>query len=422
MRDLFCSLDVGSRAIRMVAGERVDGPRNIRIIGAAEVAAEGIRRGTVTSMEDAVACIGQASEQLERMIGGAFRSVWVSIGGPTISTRSSRGVVAVARTDGEVQEGDIERALEAARAGATPPNFEVLHIIPRSYSLDHQTGIRDPIGMTGARLEVDASIIQALSTHIRNLTKSIFQSGLEVDDLVLGILATAEAVTTPRQRELGVAVVNIGATTTSLVVQEEGDVIHLTVIPVGAEHITSDIAIGLRISLDQAEKLKLAFGTAAARGVRKQEEIELSAIGESAPGGVESAEPQRASRKYVAEIIEARAEEIFELVDRELTAAGRSGSLPAGVVLVGGGAKLPGIAEVAKRKLRLPVEIGKPVGVDSVVERAFDPAFATAVGLVVWGASAGVTSGRKRSFVQTMFRPLNTIVDRTRQFVRGVFS
>lgn len=414
MRDLICSLDVGSRTVRMVAGERVDGPRAIRIIGASEVAAEGVRRGTVTSMEDAVACIAAASEQLERMIGGPFRSVWVSVSGPSISTRGSRGVVAVARTDGEVQEGDIERALEAARAGATPPNFEVLHIIPRSYTLDHQTGIRDPIGMTGARLEVDASIIQALSTHIRNLTKSIFQSGLEVDDLVLGILATAEAVTTPRQRELGVAVVNIGATTTSLVVQEEGDVIHLAVLPVGAEHITSDIAIGLRISLDQAERLKLAFGTAAARGVKKQEEIDV----EEVAGG----EPHRASRKYVAEIIEARIEEIFELVDRELTTAGRSGSLPAGVMLVGGGAKLPGIADVAKRKLRLPVEIGKPVGVDSVVERAFDPAFATAVGLINWGASASATGGRKRSFVQTMFRPLNTIVDRTRSFVRGVFS
>lgn len=414
MKDLICGLDVGSRTVRMVAGERVDGPRSLRIIGASEVAAEGVRRGTVTSMEDAVACIAAASEQLERMIGGPVPSVWVSVSGPSIATRGSRGVVAVARTDGEVQEGDIERALEAARAGATPPNFEVLHIIPRSYTLDHQTGIRDPIGMTGSRLEVDASIIQALSTHIRNLTKSIFQSGLEVDDLVLGILATAEAVTTPRQRELGVAVVNIGATTTSLVVQEEGDVIHLAVLPVGAEHITSDIAIGLRISLDQAERLKLAFGTAAARGVKKQEEID---VGEVAGG-----EPHRASRKYIAEIIEARIEEIFELVDRELTTAGRSGSLPAGVILVGGGAKLPGITDVAKRKLRLPVEIGKPVGVDSVVERAFDPAFATAVGLITWGASASATGGRKRSLVQTMFRPLNTIVDRTRSFVRGVFS
>ncbi len=413
MRDLICGLDVGSRSIRMIAGELVDSPRNIRIIGAAEVAADGIRRGTVTSMEDAVACIGQASEQLERMIGDGVRSVWVSVSGPYVSTRGSRGVVAVARTDGEVQAGDIERALEAARAGATPPNFEVLHIIPRSYVLDHQSGVRDPIGMTGARLEVEASIIQALSTHIRNLTKSIFQSGLEVDDLVLGILATAEAVTTPRQRELGVAVVNIGATTTSLVVEEDGDVIHLAVIPVGAEHITSDIAIGLRISLDHAERLKLAVGTAATRGVKKQEEVDLSE---------EADEPHRVSRKYVAEIIEARTEEIFELVDRELTTAGRSGSLPAGVILVGGGAKLPGVTDVAKRKLRLPVEIGKPVGVDSVVERAFDPTFATAVGLIVWGASAGTTTGRKHSFVQTMFRPLNTLVDRTRHFVRGVFS
>ncbi|MDO8599270.1 MAG: cell division protein FtsA [bacterium] len=429
MRDVICGIDVGSRAIRMVAAEFVDGPRNIRIIGAAEVPAEGVRRGTITSMEDAVAGITSASEQLERMIGGPVSSAWVSVSGPYVTTRLSRGVVAVARTDGEVQEGDVERALEAARAGSTPPNFEVLHIIPRSYALDHQNGVRDPIGMTGSRLEVEASIIQGLSSHIRNLTKAIFQSGLEIDDLVLGILATTEAVTTPRQRELGVAVVNIGATTTSLVVEEEGDVVHLAVIPIGAEHITSDIAIGLRISLDQAERLKLAVGVAQARGVKKQEEIDLSAFDASpasgrgsTEGGEGTSESQRVSRKYIAEIIEARTEEIFELVDRELTAAGKSGSLPAGCVLVGGGARLPGVVEVAKRKLRLPVVVGKPSGVDSVVERAFDPTFATAVGLAMWGASAGSGGGRKRSMVQTVFRPLNTIVDRTKQFVRNVFS
>ena len=424
MRDVICGIDIGSRAVRMVAAERVDGPRAIRVIGAAEVPVDGVRRGMITSMEDAVAGVASASEQLERMIGGPVSSAWVSVSGPYVTTRSSRGVVAVARTDGEVQEGDVERALEAARAGATPPNFEVLHIIPRVYALDHQNGIRDPIGMTGARLEVDASIIQGLSSHIRNLTKAIFQSGLEIDDLVLGILATAEAVTTPRQRELGVVVVNIGATTTSLVVEEEGDVVHLAVLPVGAEHVTSDIAIGLRISLDAAERLKLAVGVAQSRGMKKQEEVDLAAFGGSAEGDgeAEDAASQRVSRKYIAEIIEARTEEIFELVDRELTTAGKSGSLPAGCVLVGGGARLPGVVEVAKRKLRLPVVVGKPSGVDSVVERAFDPTFATAVGLVVWGASAGEGSGRKRSLVHTMFRPLNTIVDRTKQFVRGVFS
>ncbi|MDO8425072.1 MAG: cell division protein FtsA [bacterium] len=414
MRELICGIDVGSRVVRAVAGEFVEDGRGVRLIGAAEAPAEGVRRGTITSMEDAVASITAAIEQLERMSGSPVRRAWVSVSGPYVTTRSSRGVVAVARTDGEVQDGDVERALEAARAGATPPNFEVLHIIPRAYVLDHQDGIRDPIGMTGARLEVDASIIQAVSAHIRNLTKSVYQAGLEIDDLVLGSLATAEAVTTPRQRELGVTVVNIGATTTSVVVQEEGDVVHLATIPIGGEHVTSDIAIGLRISLDQAERVKLAVGTAIADDVKKQEEIDL----EDVAGGV----PERVSRRYVAEIIEARMEEIFERVDRELTAAGCSGSLPAGVVLVGGGAKLPGIVEVARQKLRLPVCVGKPYAVDSVVERAFDPGFATATGLVIWGAAGSGGGRRKGSVVQTMFRPLNTIVDRTKHAVRGIFS
>lgn len=414
MRDLICGIDVGSRSVRCVAGERTDDSATPRIIGAVEVPAEGVRRGTITSMEDAVASIAEATEQLERMIGTGIRSAWVSVSGPFVTTRASRGVVAVARTDGEVQDGDVERALEAAKAGATPPNYEVIHIIPRAYALDHQDGIRDPIGMTGARLEVDAQIIQALSTHVRNLTKSVFQSGVEIDDLVLGILATAEAVTTTRQRELGVVVVNLGATTTSLAVIEEGDVIHLAVILIGAEHITSDIAIGLRIAIDQAEQLKLATGSANVKAVKKQEEVDL----EEVAGG----NPERVSLRYVTEIIAARIEEIFEQVDRELTAAGRSGSLPAGAVLVGGGAKLPGIVEVARQKLRLPVAIGKPHGVESVVERASDPAFATAVGLVVWGASGSDRSPRGRSLAGAMLRPLNTIVDRTRAFVRGVFS
>ncbi|MFH1430008.1 MAG: cell division protein FtsA [Candidatus Uhrbacteria bacterium] len=414
MRDLICGMDIGSRCVRLVAGELVDGPRAVRLVGAAEVPTEGVRRGTVTSMEDVVASVAAAAEQLERMIGSPVRAAWVSVGGPYVTTRSSRGVVAVARTDGEVQEGDVERVLEAARAGATPPNYEVLHIIPRVYTLDHQDGIRDPIGMTGSRLEVEAAIIQALSTHIRNLTKSVFQAGLEIDDLVLGILATAEAVTTPRQRELGVAVVNIGATTTSVVVQEEGDVVHLATIPIGAEHVTSDIAIGLRISLDQAEQVKLAIGNASSRGLKKEDDVDLEEI----TGG----DSQPASRKYIAEIINARVEEIFEQVDRELTVAGCSGSLPAGVVLVGGGAKLPGMVEVAKEKLRLPVVVGKPHAVDSVIERAFDPAFATAAGLVVWGASVGNGGRSKRSFANTFFKPLNTIVDRTRQTVRGIFT
>lgn len=414
MRDVICGLDIGSHAVRIVAGEPVEGPRSIRIIGAAEVTAEGVRRGTVTSMEDAVTSIAAAAEQLERMIGMPLRSAFVSVSGPHVATRSSRGVVAVARTDGEVQDGDVERALEAARAGATPPNYEVLHIIPRSYALDHQDGIRDPLGMTGARLEVDASIIQALSTHVRNLTKSVYQAGLEIDDLVLGILATAEAVTTPRQRELGVAVVNIGATTTSLVVEEEGDVVRLAIIPIGAEHVTSDIAIGLRVALDHAERIKIAVGTALPQSMKKQEDVDLEEI----IGG----ESEHVSRRYIAEIIAARTEEIFERIDRELTSAGRSGSLPAGVMLVGGGAKLPGIVEVAKQKLRLPVSIGRPTVVDSVIERAFDPSFATATGLVIWGAGSGGDGGRKRSLVHTVFQPLNTIVDRTKDVVRGIFS
>jgi cell division protein FtsA len=413
MRNTICGIDVGSRSVRLVVGELVDGPRGVRIVGAAEAPSVGVRRGTITSMDDAVSCVAAAAEQIERMIGNPVRSGWVGVSGPYVASRNSRGVVAVARTDGEVQDGDIERVLEAARAGATPPNFEVLHIIPHAYSLDQQEGIRDPIGMNGSRLEVDAQILQALSTHIRNLTKSVFQAGMEIDDLVLGILATAEAVTTARQRELGVAVLNIGATMTSMVVHEEGEVIHVAAIPIGAEHVTSDIAIGLRISLDHAEHVKLALGSANPKDIDKGEEVELAEYADGDEANVR--------KRYIAEIIEARTEELFERVDRELIIAGKSGSLPAGAILVGGGAKLHGIVDVARRKLRLPVAVGKAQGIDSVVERAFDPAFAMATGLVLWGAASGAGSGRRRSSAN-MFRPLNTIFDRTKHFMRNVFS
>jgi cell division protein FtsA len=271
---------------------------------------------------------------------------------------------------------------------ATPANYEILHVLPKSYTVDGQIGVRDPLGMTGIRLEVESLIIQGLSSHLRNLTKCVHRTGIEIDALVLGSLAAAEAVTNARERDLGVAVVVIGAASSSLIVYEGGDVLAVASVPVGAEHITSDIAIGLRTSLDVAEKVKVAFGSAAPKDITKKEEIDLAEFG--AP------DSETVSRKYVCEIIEARAEEICEKIDRELRKIDRSGLLPAGVVLTGGGAKLAGMTETAKRILRLPVAVGYPSGVSSITDKSSDAAFAPAVGLVLWGsqvASAGENRG-----------------------------
>jgi len=377
-QEIISGLDVGSSVIRLAVGQKTDAEEeSLHIIGAAETPAEGINRGVITSIDDSVSGITACLEKAERMSGMPIESAWVGISGGQITSLESKGVVAVSRSNGEISEDDVERSIEAARTVATPPNYEILHVIPKSFTVDGQTGIKDPIGMTGVRLEVDAQVIQGLSVQIKNLTKAVYRTGLEIEDLVLSILATSEAVLTNRQKELGVIVVNIGGSTTSLAVFEENDILHTAVIPIGSEHITSDIAIGLRISIDAAEKIKLEFGSALPAKINKREEFDV--------GEIEGGESNFISKKYVAEIIEARVEEIFEKIDSELKKIGRSGKLPAGVILTGGGAKLEGLIDLARRELRLPASLGKPVGITSAIDKINDAAFSTAIGLVLWG-------------------------------------
>jgi cell division protein FtsA len=336
-----------------------------------------VNKGNVTSIEDAVTSISRALEQAERLTGLPMGRAWVGINGTHINCQESRGVIPVARGDNEIREDDIDRAIEAARTVAVPANSEILHVLPRGFTLDGQRGIKDPVGMTGVRLEVDALIIQGQTTQIKNIAKAIHRTGIDIDDMVLSILATSDAVITAKQKDLGVAVVNIGASTTGLIVFEEGDVLHAAVLPIGAAHITSDIAIGLRTSIEVAEKAKLRYASAAPEEINKKEEINLADLG--------AVEEEIVGRRFIADIAEARVSEIFEKIDDELRKIGRSGMLPAGVVLTGGGARLHGIVEAAKKNLRLPASLGTPIGVTSVVERVNDPAMSTAIGLVIWG-------------------------------------
>ena len=360
-------------------------------------------------MEDAVSSISKALERAERMTGTAVNSAWISIAGHNILVQESRGVVGVARPDGEIREEDVNRAIEAARTVATPSNYEILHVLPKSFTVDGQQGIKDPVGMNGIRLEVDAVIIQTLSSQIKNVTKSVYRTGLEIEDLVFAPLATAESVLTQRQKELGVCVVDIGASTTSLAVFEEGDILHTAVLPIGGDHITSDIAIGLRTSLEVAERVKIALGYAVAEGVSKKDEFTLSDFG--------SSESELIKTRFIAEVIEARAEEIFEQVDDELRKIDRSGMLPVGVVLTGGTMKLPGMVEVAKRSLRLPAAIGVPVDVSSVIDEARDPAYATAVGLAVWGFAIRSVSRRK---FRLNIKGVDQVADQMRKWLKSL--
>ncbi len=386
--EIYTGLDIGSRAIRIAVGKPMpteQGKTQMHIIGAVEVESAGINKGVVADMEEAVSSVSRAIETAERVTGVPIHKAWVGISGSHMIAQESRGVVGISRPSGEIHDDDVERAIEAARAVATPTNYEIIHVIPKSFVVDGERGIKDPVGMNGIRLEVDALIIEGLTSHMKNLTKCVYRTGLDIEDMVFSILATSEAVVSPRQKELGVCVVNIGASTTGLAVFEEGDVIRTAVLPVGADHITSDIAIGLRTSIEVAEQVKVRFGSSRPQTVSKKEEMNLAEFG--------AHEAEYVGRRFIADVIEARAQEIFELVDKELATIDRSGMLPAGVVVTGGGAKLHGILETAKESLRLPSSFGTPIGVSSVLDQTNDPAMSTAIGLALWGHEIRGASG-----------------------------
>ncbi len=415
--NIITGLDIGSSAIRVAVGQltpQEGGRQGIHVIGAVEVPSEGVHKGTITSIEDAVSAISKALEQGERMVGIPLSAAWVGIAGHHVLVQESKGVVGVGRTDGEIRDDDVERALEAARTVARPTNYEILHVIPKGFTVDGQHGIKDPVGMNGIRLEVDAVIIQALSSQIKNLTKCIYRTGLDIEDLVYAPLAGAEVLATPRQKELGVCLVNLGASTTTMILFEEGDILHTAVLPIGSDHITNDIAIGLRTSLEVAEAVKVRYGHAFAEGISKKDVIDLREFGVEGEQAIEC--------RYVAEIIEARVEEICERIDAELAKADRSGLLPAGIIVTGGGVRLSGVVDVMKRVLRLPVAMGELHNVSSSLERVADPAFSTAVGLVAWGAQIREASGGRGGMgnVFAKFKSVDKASEQVRKWLRSL--
>ena len=391
--NIIAGLDIGSTEIRLVVGQHknIGEGDELQIIGAVKIPSEGINRGAVKSIEDVTSSVSACLEKAERLVGVPIDSVWVSINSPHIKCEKSRGVVAVGKSDGEISSEDVGRALEAAQALSVPPNYEILHVIPVKFTVDNQEDIKDPVGMTGVRLEVETLIIQGLTSQIKNLTKAIFRIDLDIEDLVLSPLAAAEAVIGSKQKELGAALINIGASTTSLAIFEEGELLHTAVIPIGSEHITADIAIGLRCPINLADRVKKEIGSALSDNFNKKDEIDVSDLAkeENAEGEIKTV-----NRKYLAQIIEARVEEIFEKVDQEFKNIERSGMLPGGVFLIGGGTKLANIVEVAKKCLRLPVSLGMNKNVPSIIDKVNDTEYLNALGLVIWGNNLSENSGR----------------------------
>lgn len=385
-------LDIGTQNIRVVQA-KVEDDGSLNVIGAAAVPASGMRKGVIVDIEEAVSSISAALEKVERMTGIPVTRANVSVGGNHVTCIDSKGVIAVSRADGEITDNDVVRVIDASQAISIPPNREVLHVIPKTFTLDGQVGIKDPIGMTGIRLEVETIIIHGALPFLKNLNKTITQTGVEVDHQVLSPLAAATSSLNKRQKELGVALVDLGAGTTSIAVYEENNLIHTAVLPIGAMHITNDIAIGLRCTIDTAEKVKLEYGSAEINDIDRHEQIDLNKF--------DPEETERVARTMIVEIIEARLEEIFEHITKELKKIERDGKLPAGIVLTGGGSLLPGLADYAKKHLRLPVQIGQPQELKSIIDQVQEPSFATVTGLALWdtstyseGGIAGNLSGK----------------------------
>lgn len=409
--DIIAGLDIGSTSVRLVVGQinsEMPGT-SLQIIGAVSSPTAGVSRGMVNSIEETTSSISACLEKAERIIGVPISKVFVSINDPNVKCERSKGVVAVSKSNGEISDDDVARAIEAAKALAVPVNYEILHIIPIRFGVDNQFDVKDPIGMSGIRLEVETLIVHCLSTQKNNLTKAIYRTGLEIDDLMLAPLAAAEAVLSPKQKELGVVLINMGSNTTSLAVYEERNLIHAAVLPLGSEYITNDIALGLRCPINLAERIKLEYGSTLPESFHKDDEVDVSQLAEEEEINDDI---NVISRRYVAEIIEARVEEILEKIDNELKKIDRSGMLPAGAVFTGAGAQLTGLIDTAKNKLRLPASVGSAKNVSAVIDKVRHPEFLTALGLVVAGMNQDFANSSS-----TMKFNLNNAWGKTKNFV-----
>ena len=369
-------LDVGTSKVAALVGEMVGG-QNLDVVGLGVAESKGIRRGVVVNLEAAVDSIKKAIEEAELMAGVEIDSVYLGLSGPHIKGFNSRGVVAVAGKNREISREDVRRAIDAAKAVALPSGREILHVLPQDFVVDEQDGIADPVGMTGARLEVNVHIVTGNASSIQNLVACVNRAGVSVVDTVLEHLAASEAVLTPDEKDLGVTLVDIGGGTTDVAIFERGSLWHTGVIAVGGDHFTNDIAVGLRTPVPEAEKIKRKCGCALSAMVDDEETIEVASVG--------GRRPRVMARRILAEILQPRAEEVFNLVWDEIRRAGCEKSLNSGIVLTGGAALLDGVPEVAEQIFDLPIRRGCPTELGGLADHINSPVFATAAGLLRYG-------------------------------------
>ncbi len=373
---MLVGIDVGTTKVCALIGEfNRDG--SLTIVGKGAVPSTGIKRGLVNNIEQTVHSIGEAIEHAERLSGYKIDRAFVGVAGQQVESQNSRGAVAVSGHSREVSREDINRATEVARAISIPSNREVLHVIPRGFIVDGQEGVKDPLGMSAIRLEIETHIVTGSATAVQNLRKCVEAAGVKIDELVVSALASGETVVSETERDLGVAVADMGAGTIDLALFVDGSPFHTAVLPVGGANVTNDVAIGLKTSLQVAEELKVRHGTCDLGSLDDDETISVSVLGEPAGRSV--------SRLDVCRIIEARMRETFELLKAEMDNAGR-GMLPAGLVLTGGAAQLAGAAELGREVLEMPVRVAAPSNVGGLVDNLLTPAYSTSIGLLLWGA------------------------------------
>jgi cell division protein FtsA len=394
---IIVGVDIGTSKIITVIAKIDD---VVNVLGVSEVKSAGIKKGQIVNIEEAVVAINTSIEAAERMAGVSVSRVIASIGGSNIESQNSHGVVAVARPEGEITPSDVSRVIDAAKAVSLPSTREIIHVLPRSFTVDGQEGVKDPVGMTGTRLEVETHIVSAGSPAVKNLEKAFSQVGVDVEGMVFSGYSSGLAVLSETEKELGVVLVDIGAGTTDISIYIDGSVSYSSVLPIGARHITNDLAIGLRISLESAEKVKLFLSKPVkkiltyvdeanpenTKDKRPTDEVDLGSL------GLPEQLSKVSQKTLVDGIIRPRLNEIFTMVGLEIKKSGFGGQTPSGMVITGGGARTIGSVESAKRMLAMPVRIGEPQDIKGIIDEIQDTAYAAVVGLTIYGALHGIES------------------------------
>jgi cell division protein FtsA len=387
-------LDIGTKKVAAIIGEITE-EKKVEIIGIGTTESRGLRKGIVVNLESTVDAIKKAQEEAELMAGVEIDAAFIGISGAHIKSFNSRGVIAVSGKNREIGREDIKRVIEQSKAVSIPPDREIIHIIPQEFVVDDQDGIKDPLGMSGIKLEVNVHIVTGAITSVQNLRTCVARAGIEIEQVVLNQIATSSSILTHDEMELGVGLIDIGGGTTEVAIFERGSLWYTSVIPIGGDNFTNDIAVGLRTPIPDAEKIKKKYGCVSHPLVDEQETIEVPTVGRGK-------KPRVLSRQLLADIIHPRAEEIFRLVDNDIKRMGYEKSLNSGIVITGGTALLDGLEEVAEEIFDLPVRRGDPSGAGGLVDRVGTPDFATTVGLIQYGYNLykekGLPRDRKKGF------------------------